>query len=265
MIFLFLHFKPLNGASICLVQVHVVTKTNRGNLRLYSNETKNTRKKTAWGDIRSISFTQDRNRKGVMCDYFSISSGEESLLFKTEQFSPTLGEVTPLSKAMVQVILEKGYSGVPEYISLLLQGDDGEEVGRCAPENLNVMSADEFKNLATESALIIKDNDRSKTLESFGKGVESNFQTDSPKEKDAKKPRKSKSEIAEDEYIEALNDEIGIEEAYMRSIIGRREIPIWNLSVAPDHPVSIDSNKVLKLKKSIEDRIDHTSVLDVGA
>ena len=73
--------------------------------------------KTAWGDIKSISFTRDRNKKGVLCDYYAINNGKETLLFKTEQFSPTLGCVSSFSKALVQIILEKGYGSPRVYIS----------------------------------------------------------------------------------------------------------------------------------------------------
>ena len=107
---------------------------------------------------------KERNAKGALCDYFSISNGYETLLFKTELLNLTLGKTSALSTTLFKVSLEKGDQGVADQISLLLEyirsvstGSDSEISDLM--NRIEMCNGKHFITAALESAVDIENND----------------------------------------------------------------------------------------------------------
>ena len=256
-----------------VVEVHIGYRYYDQSISLYMVPIPGSTMKKPWGPVKGCQFKPNfKNGKGVEADYFFIENEKQGKrMFKAQMMNPLLFGINDFSKQCAGLRVSNRGETLGVYMNFLntakgflhhqpeVHNEWGLKLGKEAEQIEDIEKKDgtmeEYK-VFVENAVSCAMNveKRPDILKEIS--TRSVTQTD-----EAGVVKRSKQQVIEGGKQEEIDDEFGVEKAFINGYLGRAMVSIDRLSVSKEVFTTMNQYKVTGLAKSTKERCDLSNLV----
>ena len=248
------------------MQLHIVRKTYRGEVVLFSNSSRTSIVKEPWGCIKNCKFP-------VKTDKFGMTNSQgRSIAFNKSQLDPSLWKICPFTRSLIVMRAEGQEEKLSRFVSLMLRckqfvtnpidenyDKDGVDIKQKIVGEEEMVDFCQFLSEALEASMPVEELSDIPGKCNGGKKRSRKEVHDSEDDEDVvNKKRLTRAEEIEKAKLDELKNKKGMEAQVKQSISTRREVSLDNLvySKKLEKESPINEARVNSLYKSVKENFD---------